>query len=117
MHYVYRLPFFLGAISSITVGLIGYEQKINNQKIYTRMAISMVIFFILGNLLRNVILEINEDIIKKKTESDMDNDKNIIDNEGKGENLDLRIGDMKDDFGDDFSPYSVSEVIKSNIKE
>jgi hypothetical protein len=123
MEYIHKLPFFMGVAIAIIVGLICNLSNVGQQDTYIRMAISMIIFFIIGVYIRNTLQKIYEELEKKKQEEE----KRIKDESeeakraeeerlnpesklnGTGSKIDIKV----DDMGDDFSPLTVSEYIKA----
>jgi len=62
MDFVHRLPFMLSAAATIIVGLVSSGRTDGNQNIYLRMAVCMVVFYILGLYLRTVLLSVNDEV-------------------------------------------------------
>jgi flagellar biosynthesis/type III secretory pathway M-ring protein FliF/YscJ len=126
MGNIHKLPFLLGAAAAIIVGVMCNLNNIEQQDTYIKMAIAMVIFFAIGILIRNTLLKINEEIENKKLEeerrikAELDEEKKAeeerkkheADPKSTGTNIDLKV----DDMGEDFSPLTVSEYIKSDNK-
>ncbi len=129
MEYVQRLPFILATFMAIIIGLISNIYGSGNNETYIRMAICMIIFFIIGMYLKNTIVGIYQDIEAKKEKEEqekqaelerLENEKNNMNasnaqTEEKG-GIDYKIGDKAEvpPLGEDFTPLTVSEVINRN---
>lgn len=66
MEYIQRLPFILGAAMAIVVGMLSYSSTADMKQVYLKMAICMIVFYILGVFIKNTVLKINSDIEAKK---------------------------------------------------
>lgn len=125
MGYVYRLPFILSVIVTILVGIISFGNNENDQSIYLKMAVCMVVFYVLGTCLKNLLIKINEEVEEKLEKERIEKEKELMvkqmeeaqakvntDNiEVKGPKIDFRVSDSSEDF----SPLKVSEVIKRDL--
>lgn len=123
MEYLHKLPFLFGAAAAIIVGVICNLISASQQDTYFRMAVSMVIFFVIGLYTRNTIIKIFDEIKEKKLEEESrlkaEHEAAIIAEEERvkleaeqklnGRQIDIKV----DDDGEDFSPLTVSEYIKS----
>lgn len=123
MDYIHKLPFILGAVVTITVGIISYSYKVSDQVLYMRMAVSMAVFYLLGLYVRSVIEKTLEEVRQKKKEEELKKaqerkkkkkeEESKIDSQDKcSSQVDYKVGD-----DEEFSPLKVSEVIKDNLKE
>lgn len=128
MEYIHRLPFITGAAMAVITGFISYEYGVPSQGVYIRMAVSMVVFFILGLIARNLIITINAEVEKRKHEEEEElkrleyeemtrnmEEKRQADNEkntGPKSSIDFKVGE--DD--DEFSPLKISEIIGKSIE-
>ncbi|WP_207659225.1 DUF6019 family protein [Anaerobacterium chartisolvens] len=114
---------------AIIMGLISNIYGSSNNETYIRMAICMIIFFIIGMYLKNIILSIYHDIEAKKEKEEqekqaelerLENEKNNINasNEQTQEKsgVDYTVGGTDEELplGEDFTPLTVSEVINGN---
>lgn len=111
MDYIHRLPFILGALMSIIAGTICFKFGESMQNIYMKMAITLVAFFSIGIYLRSTILRIIEENDKKAKELA---EKEKMEAKGdtreeKASIIDYRV----DDYGEDFSPLKISDIINS----
>lgn len=124
MEYMYKLPFLLGAAAAIIVGVVCNLSYVGQQDTYIRMAVAMTIFFIIGVYIRNTLQKINEELETKKLEEEirmreeLEEEKKVeqervnqeLNQKTSGSTIDLKV----DDTGEDFSPLTVSEYIKSD---
>lgn len=123
MDYIHKLPFILGAVVTITVGIISYSYKVSDQVLYMRMAVSMAVFYLLGLYVRSVIEKTLEEARQKKKEEELkkaqERKKKKKEEESKIDSQDKSSSQVDYKVGDDeeFSPLKVSEVIKDNLKE
>jgi len=130
MEYIQRLPFMISALVALVVGLISYTRNESNQSIYMKMAICMVLSYLLGMYLRSMITRTVKEIEEKKKQEEMQEaqkeqkedensqkfekaDAGSKDEPGKASRIDLRI----DKNDDEFEPLKVSRVIKSTLKD
>lgn len=121
MEFIHRLPFILGAIMAVIVGIVSFSINTETRDIYIRMSITMIVFFVLGLYLKNILERIAIEIKEKKAEQELREleEKNRIEQERlKAEEMekanihkvDISVGEK---YGEDFSPLKVSEYIKS----
>ena len=132
MEYIQRLPLILGCVAAIVAGTISYALGNSNQIIYLRMAVVMLVFFIIGIYIKRTILRLKNEIDKKKeeekrkqmeiAEAERIAKKAAERQKNNTHKIDLTAGDS-DDLGDssrisndDFEPLTASKAIKSQIK-
>jgi flagellar biosynthesis/type III secretory pathway M-ring protein FliF/YscJ len=117
MEFVHRLPFILGAVMSVIVGIVSFAINTDISDIYIRMAIIMVVFFVLGLYAKNIIEKITSEIQEKKAEQELkeleeqariEEERIKAEQEAKKHVVDVAVGE---DYGEDFSPLTVSEYI------
>lgn len=127
MENIHKLPFLMGGTMAVVIGLISYVWGTKTQDIYIRMAVAMVVFFVLGTIIKNTLVKIQDEITKKK-ELDIQKIKEeeaLLAAQAQAEaeagknpenkhNINL-VAD--DDFDDEFSPLTVSRIIASKAKE
>lgn len=134
MGYIHRLPLIMALMSAILTGLVGYTRQIQNNKNMANMLIAMVMFYIIGSMIKRTIL----DIIRTYSVKALDraNEKKRLamekeNNEGKaleGDNNALQenistlnlVADEKLDFeidGESFSPLPVADYIEKELKK
>ncbi|MCX8130298.1 MAG: hypothetical protein N3I35_09395 [Clostridia bacterium] len=127
MEYIHKLPFMLGSLMAIIIGLISYKYHVSQQEIYIRIAISMVVFFFIGTYIRNTIMKILDETAKKREaeelerqaelEQQMQEQLKASEENKKTSKLDLKVDDSYDSnsvFGEDFAPLTVKEILRSN---
>ncbi|MDP4093824.1 MAG: hypothetical protein Q8920_10730 [Bacillota bacterium] len=71
MEYIRKLPFLLGAVMSIIVGLLSYSGTGNNQQVFIKMAISMIVFYIIGIFIKNVVISYNRNMEEKRRQEEL----------------------------------------------
>ncbi len=119
MGCVQKLPFILGSIAAILIGMIGTYSNLDQKNIYIRMAIGMVAFFAIGVYIKKVLTEIIEELEAKKREEQrkleeeeqqrlMEEQANEQENKPQ---IDIKVDD---DYGEDFSPLTISDYLKKN---
>ena len=62
MHYINNLPVILAALSAIIVGVYGYINRFSNTTTYKYMCLFLIIFFVIGYLIKKMILEVQEEM-------------------------------------------------------
>lgn len=128
MDRIHRLPFITGGFMAVLTGITSYACGSDNQTIYIRMAVVMVVFYIIGIFIRNTLQSISNeldekkerDLLKEKEEAAAAElaelaEKNAVkQNEaGNGQRVNL----VADDSGEEFTPLTVSQVISTQFKE
>lgn len=66
MNSIQKLPFILGTSAAIVAGFISYLAGVDSQSVYVRMAGMMLLFFLLGVLIRSTINSIKEEVRARK---------------------------------------------------
>lgn len=66
MSIVPKLPFLLGALMAVIVGAAGYLDGLDSQAVYIRMAVVMIVFFIIGSIIKNTLSTIQQEISNKR---------------------------------------------------
>lgn len=122
MEYIQRIPFIVGALTALIVGIISYKTGLSNKDIYIRMTIAMLLFFMIGLYVRNTLISIREEMEKKKLEQEAamareqaemkEQQLNMASETGNIHTIDYRVDD-----GDEFLPFEVSQAIKTKINE
>lgn len=115
-----KLPFILGSSMTIIIGIINFTNNVSNQEIYVRMAIGMVVFYLLGFYIRSTVIKIEKEVRKKKLQEELEKIKELkkqadekADSEANLHVIDFRI----DDSDEDFLPLETSKAIKSALSE
>lgn len=133
MGYIHKLPFIMGVLMAVIVGAVNYQYNSELQDIYFRMTIGLIVFFIIGLYVRNMLLKIIEEteikikkiqelellkeqelhrINQRKIDGQTDELVNNGDNEHKSEH-DYRI----DGSNDDFTPLTFNNIYKDPSKD
>lgn len=128
MEYIQRLPLILGCLAAITAGIISYASGITNQYIYLRMAVALLVFFIIGVYIRGTVLRIKKEVEKKREEEEkvqlerIESEriaKKAAEKQKNGTHkIDLTVDDSDDSnriSNDDFEPLAASKAIRSKI--
>ncbi|NLX63464.1 MAG: hypothetical protein GX022_01590 [Clostridiaceae bacterium] len=68
MDYIRKLPLLMALSSGIITGLAGYASQVANKENMTNMFIVMIIFYIVGLLIRGTLIDIIETNRKKEEE-------------------------------------------------
>ncbi|MCR4434473.1 MAG: hypothetical protein QHH06_00885 [Clostridiales bacterium] len=121
MEYIQKLPFIFGALMALIIGIISYRDGVPRQTVYIRMAEGLVVFFILGILVRNtlegIIEEINLKKLKDLAEQPSGNEDSgerpgmaEVGREGEGNTIDHKVGDSLET--DDFQPLILDRISK-----
>lgn len=129
MANIHKLPLLMALTGAIITGLVGYTHRVNNKENMTNMVITMIIFYVVGLLIRNTITSIME-TLKKKAEERENEEKQRIAEEKKnakeaeldnnlGQSLNL-VADDKYDLGisdDEFDELPVADYIKNELRK
>jgi membrane protein implicated in regulation of membrane protease activity len=120
MEFVSRLPFLLGGVMALIVGVIARLYGTDQSDIYIRMTVSMLVFYILGVYARSTINRIIDEVERKKEEEriikeekerqERETARIKAEEEAKGGKVDHRVGE----FEEEFSPLRVSEYMNSD---
>lgn len=125
MNSFHKLPFLLSASMAVLVGVISISLGADNQAVYLRMVITMVVFYVVGlytgktlDKLKTEVNEKNAEIERKKIlleekekEASQMAEKNP--DPFKGQNINLSAEDQDDEF----EPLTVSRVISSKMNQ
>ena len=118
MRYIHRLPFIMGTLAAIIAGMLSFKQDIAPRDIYVRMCVCLVVFMIIGLYARSTLEGIAQEVEKKKKQEMVEalEAQKVAQAEGKASTstLDYKIDD---DYGEDFSPLTVSDIIKTKTKD
>jgi len=66
MDNIHKLPFISGAVMTIIIGLISFKYDRGSQSTYIKMAVTMIVFYLLGLYIKNVIIKFAQEIGEKK---------------------------------------------------
>lgn len=129
MERLRRLPFMSGCMAAVLAGIISFAAKADSQTIYIRMAVMMLVFFILGLYVRNTLDKVQQQIEAKKREQELEEEnrqrklkeEQMADALAARKNaanqpmsIDMTAGDAAED---DFEPLSFAEAIRTKAKE
>jgi|LFRM01.1.fsa_nt_gb divalent metal cation (Fe/Co/Zn/Cd) transporter len=127
MDYIRKIPLLLGAGAGLIIGLIGLSAGVPNKENMLNMCVGMVIFYMVGILIRSTVKGIAEqamEMIKKKEEEEKrrEKEKNRIEDqkeneESLGASIDMTVGDeseLPDD--DNFDDLPIAEFIKNELE-
>lgn len=129
MDYIRKLPLMMALAASIIVGLVGYVNQASNKENMFKMVVVMVVFYIVGIIIRNTITNIIEENIKREQEKEKDLKKaeeekrkeelNKKKQAVKGQNLDIVASDDIDlgTVEEDFDALPVADFIKRELNQ
>lgn len=115
MEYIRKLPFILAALMTFVIGGVSYANGVDKNSIYSRMLMSCVAFLLIGLFSRVVLNRLHEELEEKREKEKQTEIAGEI-----GSKIDYRVDDSADydkSLEEEFSPLTVSEVIKTKIKE
>ena len=72
MEKIRKIPFILGIFMALLIGFISELMSVTKQEIYIRMAMGLVVFFVIGLFARNVFIKIIEELEEKKRLEDIE---------------------------------------------
>lgn len=129
-----RLPFISGCTAAIIAGVVSYLAGVRDQTVYLRMAVLMLLFYILGVYIRNTVrsvknevqireeeLKLEEEQRQKRQKEEMRQAAHMVKPQ-QGPEHQLKTAAPKLDLvaggtGDDFEPMTVARAIRTNAKE
>jgi regulator of protease activity HflC (stomatin/prohibitin superfamily) len=138
MEGIRKVPFILGCLAAMVTGTVSYAAGAESRTVYMRMAIVMVVFFILGVYIRNTVLALKKEIEKKKDEQEAAEEEKLrqeqesqktaaakqpaaaADQDAKANQAGQQAHTLDltaDDSEDEFKPLTVSRVVSSKMKE
>lgn len=131
MERIHKLPFILACIAAIAAGAASYVAHVESQYIYLRMAVMMLVFFIIGLYAKNTILSIKKEVQIKKLEQKKAEEQQLRQQREEQKNSSTasvqqamqqekqihKVDLVAEDAGDDFEPLAMSKVISSKVKE
>ena len=133
MDYIRKLPLLMALSGAIITGLVGYTHQVNNNENMINMLIAMVIFYLVGLLIRGTVLDIIETNRKKEEEERIKEEERIAKEKekeekklkkqnaekGSGSTLDI-IADEDLDLGmteGEFNALPVADYITNELKK
>jgi hypothetical protein len=137
MERIHKLPFIMGCLAALAVGIANYITDSDNQTIFLRMAIVMTIFFILGVYIRNTILSIKDEVREKEIERQREEEQQFqlerekeraeaanskypqasAGNNTQQGQIQHKVDLVAEDTAGEFQPMTVSRVISSKMNE
>jgi uncharacterized membrane protein YciS (DUF1049 family) len=136
MERICKLPFILGCLAAMTVGIASYAAHIESHTIYLRMTVMMLVFFIIGWYIKNTVFNIEKEIQDKKLEQEKEEEQQQLNklaeeqkasasaskhqpsNQGQAQRQQTHKLDLTaEDTDDDFEPLAISRAISSKTKE
>lgn len=126
MDYVRKIPLLLGTGAGLITGLIGLSAGVPNKQNMLNMCVGMVVFYIVGILIRSTIRDISEyvmELARKKEEEEQKLKKEVSSREA-GEKkeeqaapgIDLKVGNESGQEDEDFEDLRIAEFIKNELK-
>lgn len=129
MERLRRLPFISGCMAAVLAGIISFAAGADSQKIYIRMAVMMLVFFILGTFVRNTIFDVKRQAAIRKREKELEEEQRLKrlkeekiaeamaakKNAAKSTHtIDMAAGDTE---MDGFEPLSIAQAVRTKAKE
>lgn len=118
-----------GCMAAVLAGIISYAAGADSQTIYIRMAVMMLVFFILGMYVRNTIDAVKRQIAERKREKELEEElrlkklkeekiaealaakKNAA---RSAQTIDMTAGDTGQDG---FEPLSFAQAVRTKVNE
>jgi mannitol-specific phosphotransferase system IIBC component len=134
MAYIRKLPLLLATSGAVITGLAGYAYGVDNKENMTNMVIAMIVFYIVGLLIRNTVNDIAETIRKKAEERELEEKKRLAEEKKKEEEEEAKkaeaaknnesilnlVADEKIDLGfddDEFNELPIADYIKNELRK
>lgn len=123
MDHIHKLPFITGGFMAVLTGVASYAAGSGNKSTYVRMAVVMVVFYIVGIYIRNTITAINAEKAEKEERERLEQEEAAAlaameqqaaqQKAARGQKVDL----VADDSDDGFTPMDVSQAVSAKMKE
>lgn len=139
MERIMRLPLLLGFLAAVITGAANHVAGVGNQVIYMRMAVMMLVFFLLGIYIRNTVISLRNEVQNRKIERKRREEQELKrqKEEQKAAEYAARFYPGKDEksqeqsqdevstadqkafskTGEDFEPLALSKAIKTKVNE
>ena len=131
MERIHKLPFILACTAAIAAGAASYMAHVESRYIYLRMAVMMLVFFIIGLYAKNTILSIKKEVQIKKLEQKKAEELKLRQHREEQQNSSTasvqhymhhekqihKLDLVAEDAEDDFEPLAMSKAISSKVKE
>ncbi len=125
METIMKIPFLIALIASIITGAVSIVNNAETNKTCTSMIISMIVFYIIGLIISKTLSGILNEQNEKKLEAErkikeeemLEKAKiaaSKINAEHLGNTLDLLA---EDEIDDGFTPFDLSQAVKTKMKE
>jgi predicted Holliday junction resolvase-like endonuclease len=116
-------------MAAVLAGIISFAAGADSQKIYIRMAVMMLVFFILGTFVRNTIFDVKRQAAIRKREKELEEEQRLKrlkeekiaeamaakKNAAKSAHtIDMAAGDTE---MDGFEPLSIAQAVRTKAKE
>lgn len=126
MDYIRKLPLLMGLGGAIIVGAVGYRIKISEKENLLNMLIVLIIFYIVGRLIKNTVLDLMKTILlneakkKKQLKQEKGNSKDLgsaRNTNASGIYVDISASDDQDVNDDEeFDALPLADFIKKELK-
>jgi uncharacterized membrane protein YcjF (UPF0283 family) len=140
MERIHKIPFISGCSAAIATGIVSYAAHTESRIIYMRMAVMMLVFFIIGLYVKNTILSIQKEMQYKKQEQKRAEKEQLFneaeekkasasahklgqqghkpEQQGQMQGIQAHKLDLAaEDTEDDFKPLVMSKAVSSKLKE
>lgn len=122
MEVIMKIPFLLASFSAIIVGLFCFFNRYNTNQTCIRMIVSMIIFYIIGTVIKSTYLGIVEEIENKRLEAERkereEREKMELEEKRKHEQEEQTLGSRLNLVADDgFSPLDMTQAIRTKMNE
>lgn len=128
MDYIRKLPLLMGLTGAILTGLTGYTHQVHNNKNVSNMIIVMVIFYIIGLMVKNTVMDIMETNQRKAQEREAEEKRLALEKKKEEEALVAEAGndsgtainlvadeELDLEMGEEFSPLHVADYIEKEL--
>lgn len=72
-----KLPFLSGCMAAVLAGITSFAAGADSQTIYIRMAVMMLVFFILGVYIRNTVYTIKRQNLIREKEKELEEEQRL----------------------------------------
>ena len=120
MDVIQKIPYILTAVMTMIIGGVSYASGLAPNAVYLRMLISMVAFLCIGFCVRMVVIQLKQEVEEKQEKVTLAEAEKQAEETPMGSTIDFRIDDaaeLKGDAEEDFSPLTVSQIIRAKIKD
>lgn len=125
METIIKIPFFIALIASMITGVISIVNDAETNETCTSMIIAMIVFYIIGVIISKTLSGILSEQNEKKLEAEKKIKEEEMLEKAKiaaskynaghiGNTLDLLA---EDEIDDGFTPFDLSQAVKTKMKE